>query len=380
MSRKKKKEPAVKLSEKKNGALSFDGKRGKVSFEFNQEAEYKVGLFFRHEPRPSAPDIKPSAKIDERRIASVGMEIWTAYRETRYEKEDREGLGPEQITLADGQQWESYRSEAKKERRIRPFFIMAAGHPCDLEIRQEIKNGKKMTMIKLGNGAHDGAPVINRKEIMITSHVDEEIGTLLRGLLAAELSEKTRELITHAFNEQTSFVPALRSETIRDKSQNIRTHYKQGGRDFVVVFEPAYDLGSGRTMAGQPWAIREYEGEVKHIYLKDSDVDIKENPEEAGLSEEDIRAISENVLLRERRDFINFAERYLAEKTLQDPVRYGDIMIEPIYKSKSRPGLNKLNPVLEQGGSAVERAIKYNQEHGFAVHENLLRRPLRNCA
>ncbi len=364
--------PGVKLARKKNGDLYFQGQYDKVTIKFNAEAEYKIGLFFCSELAPenvTANDNPP----DEVRMTEIGREIWDAYRQQRYEDEDEEGLGPEPLPLADGQTIPSYRSEEKKERRVRLFFIMAAEQPGSLEIRQEIKGGKKMTMIKLGNGAHDDEPIIDRREIIMSSHIDEDIGTLLRGLLEADLSEGTRQAITHAFNEHSLFVPALQSDTMRDKSKNIRTRYTaHDGTRYVVVFEPAFDLGSGTTMAGQKWPIREYEGEVKGVYEEGSAINIKDNPEAGGLTAEDIKAISEDVLTRERHNFVDFAKGYLAAQSKTDPDRYGDIKIRPIYKSKSRPGVELLEPVLESGGEAVELAIAYNQQHGFTVHESLL--------
>lgn len=363
--------PPPKLNAKKNGNLSFAGRCDKVSIKFNIEAEYKTGLFFRAELESAAP--VDAAMLDEVRIAAVGREIWDAYKEERFKQEERAGLAPAPLTLANGATIPSCRSEQKKERRIRPFFIMANGHPRDLEIRQEIKRGRMTTMIKLGNGANDDDPVINRREIEITSHVDEDIGTLLRGLLQADLKAETRKALTFAFNEQSSFVPALQSETMREKCQNVRAPYTdQDGQEYIVVFEPAFDLGAGLTMAGQPWPIREFEGEVKAIYKKDGAVDIKAVPDEAGGYESaDIRRISEGVLRAERQFFMDFADAFLQRKTRENPARYGDITTAPIYKSKSRPGLAMIGPLLESGGKKIQKAIAHNQDHGFAVHPKL---------
>ena len=271
----------------------------------------------------------------------------------------------------DGSKRKSYHQEQDKELRERSFFISIDGIPYDLEIRQERKDGKLITMIKKGNGADDEDPVIKRHEVKLTSDLDITLEDLLlslpqdvKGRLGLEFNEKSRIFCRTA---NTIYAP------IKTK---IRSTYESRIGPLTIVFEPANDSGTGKNIADYKWPIREFEGEVKGIYLPTQDenlkdVDLKENPEAAGLTEDDIEEISRTFLKRAQQNFMNFAREYLEEKRAANPSRYAGIDVIPIYDSKSSPGRKQLQPLLEERSDIAPEIIDDCQQNGFRIYPQL---------
>lgn len=346
----------------------YKGEHGKISVSENDESEFKIGLFFIGEKEAGIGSLPDKSEL---RIAEVGKEIWDIYLPHRYGYEQKQSAHVGDLILSDGARLPSYRQEQKKERRLRSFFVMAHGHPNDLEIRVEIRDGKLIVMIKRGNGATPDNPVIRRNEIKIVAHIDEKIETIL-----AELPKVYKNKLGFEFNKKSGLYEPMQTNSMRLKSKvRDRVETKFGLLDFVI--EPAFDLGSGRLIAERQdndprnyksWPIREFEKEVKGIYIPDQEDDLKAHPEKFGLTSEQIGELCTDILKPEREDLLEIAMLCLLNGRRSDQVRYGDIDVADVFTSKSAPGLRLLKPYLETGEKGLKtliRSIRKYDTHPF---------------
>lgn len=334
------------MSKQKTKKILYSGKFGDIEGSENDESEFKVGLRFLNEISGEQLD-RP--KGSEARIMAVGEEIWLAYLQHRYAYEERQNAANKPLHLADGDKKPSLHQEQDKEVRLRQFFILAHDHPYDLEIRCEIRDGKKITMLKKGNGATAADPVIRRREIKLVSDIRENMTDILRGL-----PKTLKRDLGFDFRNSSQVFGALGSNSMRLKTKvRLLADTQFGPLNFVI--EPAFDEGSGLTVTQERWPIREFEGEVKGMYKIGSNVDIKADPESAGISYEEMGALCANVLKPERDDYMEFAQLYLLEKARDNPQKYGDIEVSAIYSSKSSPGRRLLLDTLAAEGTTLQR-------------------------
>lgn len=351
------------MAKEKAKKVSFKGEKSKIFVDENDESEFKVGLFFKEELTRGVGQCPGKSEL---RIAQIGKEIWDDYLPQRYKYENDQSAQVPDLILSDGARLESYRQEQKKERRVRSFFVMAHDHPKDLEIRMEIRDGKKVIMIKKGNGATPENPVIRRNEIKITAHIDEDIKHVL-----TELPKEYKSKLGFEFNQKSGLYELMQTNSMRLKTKvrdRVVTQY--GTFDFVI--EPAFDLGSGRLLAGGPeisrtgyisWPIREFEKEVKGIYIPGHKDDVKAEPEKFGLSREQIGELCTEILIPERLDLIEGAMLYLITNARKDYARYGDIDICDVFTSKSTPGMRQLTPILGGGEKALKTLVQRANQH-----------------
>jgi hypothetical protein len=327
------------------GKPSYKGEFGTISVAENDESEFKIGFVFRAE----IDDPKRFWQLrDEARIADVSKEIWYAYRAHRYAYEARSNAVPEQLILADSSRRPSYHAEQGKERRLRSFFVMSNEHPRNLEIRGEDLDGKRILMLKKGNGAQPPSYVIRRKEIKLTADVRETPEAMLRLLPDHYKGELELE-----FNKKSRIFNPLQTNSQRLKTKVRLLETERGPLEFHI--EMAHDLGAGLTIDGLRWPIREYEAEVKGIYRPGEKIDLKEHPEVIGLDEDDIGKMCVSVLAVEQADFMEFSMLYLLSKAREEPERYGDIEVQPISYSKSYPGRMLLEDVISAGKKALHQ-------------------------
>ena len=322
----------------------YVGDFGNITIEENDESEFKVGYVFSSEiNNPS----RFETVRDEGRIADVAKEIWYVYRSHRYAFEAAAGLTNSQLMLADQSLRPSYHAEQGKENRLRYFLVLADEHPKDLEIRTEDKDGERILMLKKGNGATSGSPVIRRKEFKLVADVRETPSSILR-----HIPLKYKKELGFSFNKKSKVYNPMQTNSQRLKTKVRLQETSYGPLEFHI--ELAHDQGSGLTVNGLRWPIREYEAEVKGIYRPNDKIDVKENPQLLGIGEEEVGHLCEEVLKVEQEDFIEFSNLYLLSKTRDNPDRYGDINIEPIYYSKSHPGLILLDDFISQGKKAMK--------------------------
>jgi hypothetical protein len=339
------------MPKSKKQKISYKAEYGRVAMAENDESEFKIGFHYKDEiDNPNRfLDIR-----DEARIADVSKEIWYAYRAHRYNFEERSGASHTKLTLADGTQRPSYHAEQGKENRFRSFLILGEGHPKDLEIRVEYRDGKKIMMLKKGNGADSASPVIRRQELKLTADVRESAQVML-----ASLPNAYKDTLGFEFNSKSGIYEPMQTNSQRLKTKVRLIDTDHGPLEFHI--ELAHDLGSGLTINGLRWPIREYEAEVKGIYEPGNKIDIKEHPDILGLTHAQVGKMCQSVLEPEREDFLEFATLYLLSKSREDPDRYEDICVEPIYYSKSHPGRILLQGVVEQGPQALKQ-LCYDQK------------------
>ncbi len=221
--------------------------------------------------------------------------------------------------------------ERTKPTRNRIFHAVVGDvpHPKDLEIRQEEKNGKLVTMIKIGNGATPENPVINRLEIEITSPKDTPMTEILAAAQKEEYpegwlaQERLQTLVNAAENEQ--LVPGIRTVSDRHKLEKIIApvegweHILEGlqekypkklkdvrPEDLTVEIEFALDRMRGETAAGQEWKNDQIEAEIKNVFLKGRS--IIDDPKNAGFTEDALREIKNLALMKEHRRLTEFLE------------------------------------------------------------------------
>lgn len=320
--------------------ISYKGKFGRITGTQNDESEFKVGLFFSDEIAGVRQDRPKGSEV---RILEVGEEIWLEYLKHRYAFEEKQDASADRLDLADGDQKPSFHQEQDKERRLRSFFIMAHGHPYDLEIRVEHRDGEKITMLKKGNGANPANPIIRRQEFKLVSDIRESTEDVLRGL-----PKKLQTALGFEFGKNNRLYEPLQSNSMRLKTKvRLIRDTEFGLMNFVI--EPAFDEGSGLIATADRWAIREFEGEVKGVYKIGSERDIKANPESAGITHEEMGRVCAEVLKPEREDYMEFAQLYLLQKARDDAAKYGDIEVAGVYDSKSTPGRRILNDRLKKG-------------------------------
>ncbi|MEM6811785.1 MAG: hypothetical protein AAF549_04880 [Pseudomonadota bacterium] len=335
----------------------------KVVIEPNRELEFKIGLRYLHEV---APDTDQSTyKSGERHIMEKSDIIWRAYLKYRYGMEKDQGLSLDGVMFSDGSSLPSIHQEQNKERRVRDFYDSIEGIPDDLEIRTEIKDGKFILMVKKGNGASEDNPVIERQELKLTTSIGPSVREILGALpikIKQELGIETKQI--------KGLFPGSQSQSMRTKSK-IRGYASTKIGPLVVVFEPANDRGSGINLAGQPWPLREFEGEVKGIYKPGDDTDLKKHPEHAGLTEDDIREISNEFLIEEHKRYAEFVSDYLVKQAGDKPCHYGGLTLQSVFHSKSFPGRQSLRPILATQTRILKDAIRDVRENGFSVQPHL---------
>lgn len=363
-----------KCKRTKKGKPYYEGKFGRITVSLNHESELKVGFVYQDEvipdiagPPPAFLGAQPDMfgpEQDERLIASVSEEIWQDYLQNRYDMEAKAGLGSLEVVLKDGKTIPSHHQEANKSTRVRHFFTLAANHPHDLEIRQEIRDGQKIVMIKKGNGAHVGDPVIHRQEIKLVCHVDEPIEIIL-----AKLPDEYKEMLELKFDEKSEVSSTLETNSMRQKSK-VKTTLEYKGQMLDIYVEPARDIGSG-TIKGteKRWPIREFEAEVKGIYLVGSDIDIKDDPEIVGWTQDDIKQIAIEVLGCEQKLFIESAWNYLERAAGESSARYGHITVQPIFDSKSKPGLKIQEEIMAEDPELWAKVLDAAACGGTVSHE-----------
>lgn len=330
------------MSKERLQKLTYKGEYGKIIVSGNDESEFKIGFFFKNELQA---EWNKACVYDETRIASIGLEVWNAYLQHRYSYEAMQEASLEPLVLADRSTIPSFHQEQKRESRLRSFFIMAHNHPADLEIRVELRDGKKIIMLKKGNGASQENPIIRRHELKLVCDVHESTE---HALLA--LPDIYQEEMGFRFNKHNRLYEPMQSHSMRAKTK-VRLRHDAFRGSLVFAIEPAYDMGSGLVVTDVRWPIREFEGEVKGIYRINGKIDIKANPESLGLSHEEIGALCAEVLQKERDDYLEFAQLHLLCKARDNPARYGDIEVAGIYDSKSTPGRKILNAELARGQS-----------------------------
>jgi hypothetical protein len=338
----------------KNQKVSYKAKFGRIVISENDESEFKVGFLFKDEP--GNPERFWTIR-DEARITDVSKEIWYVYREHRYAFEENSGAAHTQLTLADETVRRSYHAEQGKENRFRSFYLLAEDHPSDLEIRVEVRDGKKIMMLKKGNGADVQSPIIRRQELKLTADVRETEESIL-----SHLPREYQDTLGFEFNKKSGIFMPMQTNSQRLKTK-VRFLQDSNQGHFVFHIELAHDSGSGLTIDRKRWPIREYEAEVKGIYELDGEIDIKHNPEIFGFDYETIGIMCERALQFEREDFLEFATLYLLEKSREYPERYADICVDSIYFSKSHPGRILLKDVIDQGQIAMKK-LCYDQKTG----------------
>lgn len=358
----------------KKGKPYYNGKFGRIMVSLNHESELKVGFVFHDEVNPDIVRSLPKflgaqfnlfdVEQSERLIASVSQEIWKSYLENRYDMEAKDELGPPEVTLKDWTTIPSHHQEANKSTRVRHFFTLAANHPHDLEIRQEIRDGQKIVMIKKGNGAHVKSPVIHRQEIKLVCHVDEPIEVIL-----ARLPEEYKEMLELEFNDKSEISSTLETNSKRQKSK-VRTSLVYKDQPLDVYVEPAHDLGSGVVKGTEErWPIREFEAEMKGAYIPDRPIDIKKYPESIGWTNDDIKQIAIEVLEQEQKLFMDSAWNYLEHSAGHDSARYGNIAVQPIFNSKSKPGLRMQEEIMAADPEIWQKVLKAAQRGDAVSYE-----------
>ncbi|NCC21949.1 MAG: hypothetical protein EOM26_05740 [Alphaproteobacteria bacterium] len=312
-----------------------------MKVEVNFENEFKIGIKCTGHQAGNEPEVL--------------NELWTAYLAKRFE-ESESAVPLPVIHRANGRSVKSPFSQEVKGYRVREFSIAADGkHPGNVEIRQET-GAKPKTMIKIGNGAGPDRPALSREEYMIRNFpAPFEMGNLPKA---------AREPLAEAFERAQvgDVIPALQSESFRHKTivHAVVEDPQLGSLECDI--ELAKDIGAGCTIAGQIWDINEVEGEVKAVRICGQGVDIKEDPEQAGITKDDVRVICDRVLAAERTEFLEFAQAFLQERNLAQAVQ-----VFPVYHAKSRPGIDLLSPLLRDGGDVARTAVAAVKERGFHV-------------
>lgn len=309
--------------------------KDRVKITYNNEVEFKLALIAEGKNRGNEVELMDS--------------MWRHFKRVRAEQRQIE-MGEDCITLSTGRKIVTPLSEETKARRVRDFFI-TADHPQYWEMRVE---GARTT-VKHGNGAHSGAPILSRAEIVMD--------TAERGPPAfSRLPEPYKGMLTRVFGTAVLF-PGFRTISTREKLLVDTQARTPQGKKLKVMVEWARDIGVGENFVGDKHDINELEAEVKYIYL--GDTDIKKHPEKAGMTKGDILELSKAVLGRERQFFMEFFMNY------QRICGLDDCRIEGIYKSKSAPGTEMLGPVFEKGGSDLDKAIRTLVKKGFQTFPEL---------
>jgi hypothetical protein len=318
----------------------------RIKITVNEEAEFKIGLIASGQSRG--------------REAEISKDLWDAFSAHR-EDMWRDEIGPRYIERANGLRILTPAQRETKAYRER-HFMFGENNPDNGEIRIE---GLK-TMIKISDAAQKTprrgaekktAGIIHRREVMIERQQP--------GLLDfTKLPDPYKDTLTHIFGSAAKLFPGYRTESTREKLLVDTYHMAPDGNRLRVTMELAYDIGAGRTLAGDMIDITEFEGEVKSIRREDG-VDIKKNPAMSGLTKDDIRKMSDQILEKENRLFMDFAAGYLARNNLMD------CSVVPIFESKSAPGIRALKPLLLNGGPDVGRAIENVRKNGFRTFPDL---------
>ncbi len=359
-----------KLLIKGPGNLELDVK-------INEEAEIKIGF-----GREDEKDVPLNERVydNEAPVMRAMSRLWTSFRKARKKKENEEGpeLSPGRVPFADGTSRESRRKSTEKEYRLRHFFQFAAlGETPEiiaipgLEIRQEEKDGRMVTMIKIGNGASEDHPVIHRKELEVKSDFDVDIRTILSAVLKTipeEFPDKTgtRKALTDALENKVLF-SGIKSGSDREKKY-YNTYAKRQSRfgPMTLELEWAMDQGSSITTFQKTSAIREFECEVKAIYVcqDNKQINVKTSPEKYGFTKEELLEISTEVLEEEYKSFQCAAEKHFNSRQETKDGRIA-MAIWGVFHSKSHPCCEMLKADIKTQPKQARERVQDLAEHGF---------------
>lgn len=312
-------------------------------------------------------DADTGKRMSDARLAQAGKVVWNAYKRHRYSQEMQDGLEPPREVFPDGTSIKTPHAEYDKERRTRRFFI-ATGMPKDLEIRQEIKDGEVITMIKKGNGATVENPAIKRIEVKLKydASVDIPIEELLAGL-----PRDIKNLLELDCSQIENIFPGVELNSHRYKTL-VQSWIQSQAGPLLVKYEPAHDVVNGVNIIGQRRMFCEFEGEVKGIYADtDSKVDLKEHPDHVGLTDQDIDVISQDFLRDESNAFQVFATDFLHDKAVAHPDRYRALEIAPVFTSKSHDLKEDMKPALVTQSDILQEAITAARNGDFVPNPAL---------
>ncbi len=182
------------------------------------------------------------------------------------------------------------RAVEQKDYRFRIYLVDADFRVTDNNLELRLEESNRRLMIKQGVPVNDNEdPTLNRLETKIAMDVPRvgTIGDINRNSLKDKNAPRAlRDLFGKGAND-VKLYPAVQTESVRDKF----VYYKRvsyDDRDFIIVFEMAQDEGEAKALGGEVYDLDQLELEVKEVIEAETNRNILENPEKAGLTKEQL--------------------------------------------------------------------------------------------
>lgn len=230
----------------------------------------------------------------------------------------------------------------------------------DWELRLEI--GNRRLMVKKGKPANDNNPTLDRVEHKITMTIPRigSIGDVTENSNKNKsLPEGLRALFGKKADKEELY-PVVPTQSWRDKF----VYYKSvtyDDRQFLIGFEFAQDEGEARPLGGEPYALDQFELEVKDVIDVRTGASVMNDPSIANMSEDELHSGLIAPAFEEE-------DTYLCDR----------LGLEHVYESKPQQGFKQARAFMNtKDGLAAAKAARKEHltsspfEHAGIVLETL---------